>query len=537
MRSKISMTMIATLLSLCASGGEQAFGQCILTNPSFEIGGQGGAVFGGWNQFGAVGSVNDSYHGSVAARVTGPDYGGWDVSAYWQSQDCQAGERWEITGHVRHPSSSPLTGQNIALVNIEWRDALGDLIDYDTFTIADTSSPLDEYIDFSLLSTAAPTGTLEARLLLGVLQSPDDLPSDVHFDEVTFYSTTPPTIDDLQWSDFPGGRTLEFAGRIWRVKGPGYYGPGPSNFCHLPDCVWVDGEGRLHLSIKLQGSTWTSTEVVLDQALGYGDYIFTTKGAIDLLDIHAVLGLFIWQYGPCWDPSYLWWNPYNEIDVEISRWGDPGRDVAQFVVQPYDWGGNISRFDASFGSEELSSYAFNWLPDHLEFRSWRGGSADESPENMIHEWTYTGAHIPRPEQPRVHLNLWQYGGAPATEQEVIFDDFAFMPADGYTGIVNEPAAPSPFEPAARLYPAMPNPFNPRTTIRYALLRDGIVDISVYDVSGAHVRTLVNDFVVAGEHETDWNGRNGGGKRMASGVYLCRLQTGDVTQAQRMVLVE
>ena len=40
---------------------------------------------------------------------------------------------------------------------------------------------------------------------------------------------------------------------------------------------------------------------------------------------------------------------------------------------------------------------------------------------MIHSWTYTGPHIPRPEQPRVHINLWQFDGPPASDQEVIID--------------------------------------------------------------------------------------------------------------------
>ena len=126
-----------------------------------------------------------------------------------------------------------------------------------------------------------------------------------------------------EWIDFPGGRTVDFANRTWRVKGPGYYGPGPSNFCHLPACVWVDGVG-LHLTIQNVGGAWNSTEVVLEDALGYGDYVFTLRGSVDLLDVHAVLRLFIWQYGPCWDPGYLWWNPYNEVDVGSAA-GAAGR--------------------------------------------------------------------------------------------------------------------------------------------------------------------------------------------------------------------
>ena len=530
-------TSLAALLLILAAGPPgQAAGQCILANPSFEITGSG-TVFGGWNQLGVVGSVTEASHGQLAARVSGPNTGDWDVSGYWQSMDCEPGEQWEATGRVRHPADRPLTGQCAALVNVEWRDAGGGLIDYDSFAVADASSPADEWLDFAVTSAPAPAGTVSARYLLGVLQSPDDPSPDVWFDQVTFYSTTPPTIDEVQWNDFPGGRTVEFADRTWRVKGPGYYGPGPSSFCHLPECVWVDAEDRLHLTIKRFGSTWASTEVTLEEALGYGDYVFTLAGAVDQLDVRAVLGLFIWQYGPCYDPAYLWWNPFNEIDVEISRWGIPGNDVGQFVVQPYDWwSGNLSRFDAAFGTEELSSYAFEWLPDRVEFRAWRGGPDDEAPETLIHAWSYAGPHIPRPEQPRVHMNLWQFDGPPATEQEAVVHGFAFTPADGPVGVGEQPAPP-PFSEVARLFPAAPNPFNPTTTIRYELRRDGIAEIAVFDVTGARVRTLVNGHVTAGEHQVTWDGRNDAGRRLASGVYLCLLSAGDFRTAQRMVLIK
>ncbi len=425
-----AMRSLAIFLFLAAGFAGQAHGQCILANPSFEIAGSGDDVFGGWNQFGAVGSVAEATHGAAAARVSGQDDGSWNMSAFWQRLDCVPGEQWDVTGWVKHAAGAPLIGQCIALVNVEWRDAADVLIDYDTFAVADASTPVDEYIAFSAVSTPAPAGTVATHVLIGVLQGQDDPVPEVHYDQVTFFSLMPPTIDDMQWDDFPGGSSVEFADRTWRVKGSGWYGPGPNHFSDLPESVWVDGEDRLHMTIKFRDSIWYSTEVTLVDMLGYGDYIFTTIGSLDQLDIHAVLGLFLWQYGPCWGSEYMWWNPYNEIDVEFSRWANPGAEIGQFVAQPWDWEGNLVRFDATFGAEELASHAFNWLPDRIEFRSWRGGPAEESPENLIFAWTYTGPHIPRPEQPRVHINLWQTSGPPATDQEVIVADFTFVPEGG-----------------------------------------------------------------------------------------------------------
>ena len=537
MHPKISFYALALVLFLVAAFAGTAAGQCILANPSFEIGESGDRVFGGWEQYGVFGSVNDASHGSMAALVSGPDSGDWDLSAFWQTQDCSPGEQWDVTGHVQHPSSKPLTGQCGAIVNIEWRDSGGVMIDYQSVTVADAASPTDQYLDFAFVSTPAPTGTAQIHFLLAAIQSPTDPSPDVYYDQVTLFSTTPPTIDDVQWNDFPGGRTLEFGGHTWRVKGPGYYGPGGNLFCHTEDCVWIDASDQLHITLSNRSGSWYSTEVVTEEALGYGDYILTTVGRLDLLDPQAVLGIFLWEYGPCWDNAYTWWNAYNEIDIEYSRWQDPSSDIGQFVAQPYYWDGNINRFDYTFSEGEVTSHAMRWLADRVEYRVWRGGPNDESQANMIQSWTYTGPHIPRPEQPRMHLNLWKIDGAPAGDQEIVFQDFVFVPEGGPSPVEDGMTGNLPAAPADRMHPASPNPFNPLTVVRFDLVRDGFTELDVYDMTGRRVRGLVSGYLTAGEHQTAWDGRDDGGRPLASGVYLFRLRGSNFVETQRVALIK
>ena len=174
-------------------------------NPSFEIPGSGGNFFAGWNQFGVSGSSTLAVHGSLAAKVSGQNNGDpVNVSGYWQLLEGDPGEQWQVSGHVLHPSSAPLSGGSFALVNVEWRDAAGGLISYDTFTVANAASPVDEYIPFSFVSSPAPAGTVAIHFLLGVLQTQSDPVPDVIYDQVNCYSTSYPTIDDMQWTDFPG---------------------------------------------------------------------------------------------------------------------------------------------------------------------------------------------------------------------------------------------------------------------------------------------------------------------------------------------
>jgi len=529
------LKVVPILALLGGISAEVSHAQCILANPSFEISGSGGHVFGGWEQFGSVGSVGVATHGSLAARVSGLNQGGWDVSGFWQAQDSSPGERWQVTGKVAHSASHPLTGSCRAIVNVEWWST-SSMISYESHDVALPSTPVDEYQTFTFLSGPAPSGTVAMRALFAVLQSPTDPPPDVYYDQTTVLSRSYPTLEDMQWNDFPGGRTLQFSARTWRVKGPGYYGPGPNSFSDSPSSVWVDGEDRLHMTIRNVGGIWYSTEVALAETLGYGDYIFTTVGRIDLLDVAAVLGMFIWQYGPCYDESYLWWNPYNEFDIEFSRWGVPSGYNAQFVAQPWDWAGNRSRFNATFAPGEVSSHAFRWLPDRVECRSWRGGPADEAPGNTIHTWTYTGPHIPRPEIPRVHINLWRCCGEPASNQEVVFVAFNHFPADA-TGVDEQPEGDAQTGEPARLLAARPNPFNPATTIGYSLSNDTAAELAVFSLAGRRVRTLVDGFVPAGEHEVAWDGLDDRGTPVASGVYFYTLRVGDALETRRMVLLK
>ena len=78
-----------------------------------------------------------------------------------------------------------------------------------------------------------------------------------------------------------------------------------------------------------------------------------------------------------------------------------------------------------------------------------------------------------------------------------------------------------------LNPNYPNPFNPETTIEFGLKQAARVDISVYNIIGQHVATLVSGTQSAGIHRVNWNGRNQQGSALASGIYVYRLQIRDV----------
>ena len=90
----------------------------------------------------------------------------------------------------------------------------------------------------------------------------------------------------------------------------------------------------------------------------------------------------------------------------------------------------------------------------------------------------------------------------------------------------------------RLGGCFPNPFNPVTKISFELASPTVVDLKIYDLQGRLVRTLMTgEMVVTGKHETEWNGRDERGGKVATGVYLYRLVTDRFSGSRRMTLIK
>ena len=104
-----------------------------------------------------------------------------------------------------------------------------------------------------------------------------------------------------------------------------------------------------------------------------------------------------------------------------------------------------------------------------------------------------------------------------------------------TGVAEGDATVAPAEFA--LLQNRPNPFNPVTTIGYALPEQAHVTIKVYNVAGALVKTLRDERQEAGSRSVVWDGTNDGGRKVASGVYLCRMSAGAFTDSRVMVLLK
>jgi M6 family metalloprotease-like protein len=103
-----------------------------------------------------------------------------------------------------------------------------------------------------------------------------------------------------------------------------------------------------------------------------------------------------------------------------------------------------------------------------------------------------------------------------------------------TSLVEEEASAVPL--VFSLDPNYPNPFNPSTTLRFSLPQAGEAELAIYNLAGQKVVVLVKGVQEAGSQVVQWDGRDGAGRDLASGVYLCRLQAGAQVETRKLLLL-
>ena len=82
----------------------------------------------------------------------------------------------------------------------------------------------------------------------------------------------------------------------------------------------------------------------------------------------------------------------------------------------------------------------------------------------------------------------------------------------------------------------PNPFNPSTNISYELSQPGNVEITIYDVTGKEITTLLSDHQTVGSYKTQWNGENSNGIKVAAGMYFYQLSFNGTAETKKMLLL-
>jgi len=100
-----------------------------------------------------------------------------------------------------------------------------------------------------------------------------------------------------------------------------------------------------------------------------------------------------------------------------------------------------------------------------------------------------------------------------------------------------PVIPPPYVPAEFfLAQNYPNPFNPSTSIDYGVKEPRNVSITIHDVLGQQIKTLVDEFHREGFYHKEWDGTNDNGVKVGNGIYFYQMRAGDFIDTKRMVII-
>ena len=211
------------------------------------------------------------------------------------------------------------------------------------------------------------------------------------------------------------------------------------------------------------------------------------------------------------------WNNYIP---QISLWNPSGYQPSSITIAYCD-------IDGGEQDIEIDDGTVNWLQGNIDidplFEDPPNGDFTlhtESP--CIDSGT---AFFVLGNDTLVNLDSTQYVG-PAPDMGA----FEYDPDAGINGNVLFPTV-------FLLHQNYPNPFNPTTTISFSILEESKIELSIYNINGQKIKSLLNDQIVAGEHSIVWTGVDFTGKKVSSGIYFYKLITPSATHTKKMLLLK
>jgi len=175
----------------------------------------------------------------------------------------------------------------------------------------------------------------------------------------------------------------------------------------------------------------------------------------------------------------------------------------------------------------VQAYYPGGFEDWDYFVSWAGGTPDQYPESWW--WLNYGENVMA--LTYEDMNCDQAGNYNLTANAIV------RGVCDYIGLNLSEIETETFLPERYvLHQNYPNPFNPSTRIDYDLPQDGFVKISVLDIIGREVSTILDTEQTSGLKSITWSGIDDRGKMLPSGVYICLLRTNDHVSTRKMILL-
>ncbi len=300
------------------------------------------------------------------------------------------------------------------------------------------------------------------------------------------------------------------------------------------------------IPVSLVTGNVTTRDIALPPAAVYVDFSDVTGWSI--VNDPATSSGF-WEFG---EPAGTYSNGII-FQPELDNSPDPEDQAAVTGNSPGSLGGD----DVDGGATRLFSPTYDlssMVEPHVAFYRWYavndvqdawqvhvttngGGSWTLIDSTTDHEPFWSGIDVDLTPvtgaAPSVQFRFTAEDPSPGQLVEAALDDFVLYDAAfvGATG-VTLPERTQRLELAQNF----PNPFPANTKIRFVVPREEHVRLSVFDVTGRRVATLVDARLEAGVHEEDWDGRSLDGSRVAAGVYFYELRTPSEIQTRKMTRI-
>ena len=237
------------------------------------------------------------------------------------------------------------------------------------------------------------------------------------------------------------------------------------------------------------------------------------------------------------------WTVIDTTGAGIVMYNDSGltSGTYQYRVYSFNEGGNSGYSDTAMATIPVhplppNSLSLNVLDTGIVKLTWADSSSNEDgfvlerKDNIDTNWTTidslkadsvtytdTGLTVGRTYEWRVYA--YNAGGN---------SGYSNVVSSLITGITGNGSLPDKYA----LYNNYPNPFNPSTKIKFDIPKSGIVKLTIYDILGRQVSTLVNNELTAGRYEMEWNAGS-----YSSGIYFYRIEADGFTEVKRMMLVK
>ena len=335
----------------------------------------------------------------------------------------------------------------------------------------------------------------------------------------------------LVWSDEFNGTTLDTSKWSYQIgNGSGGWGNNEKEYYRAENAV-VDS-GYLTIIAKKEnynGFSYTSSRI---RTINKGDWKYGKFEMRAKMPVGKGMWPAFWMMPT--DNVYGGWAASGEIDI-MEYLGNDTTTVYGTLHYGGAWPNNIHT-----GKSFTQGGGFH-SGFHTYTLIWEEGKIQWLVDGYLYQtqtsWNTSNAAFPAPFNERFHiiLNLavggnWPgYPDASTTFPQKYVIDYVRVYQKNVTAIKDvEEQTPLAFS----LKQNYPNPFNPSTSIRYSIAKMSFVNLSVYNVLGEKIKTLVNKEQPAGDYNVDFNASN-----LSSGIYFYKLTVDNFSSIRKMIILK